>query len=218
MKVFCRAQYLTDAVGHMRSEDYNAIHMVKAVKGLPLNPNAYTNVLINGVWTSIREPNKDQAIIWFAEWAAAIVDSEAIQWAPTILVPIPSSAASIGTAPTFRTALIAAEIAKRAKTKVQVAPYLKWKKPRPKSTDSASRKPEILFPDLVLEQPLPRGRIVLVDDVYTSGGHVIAATWRIRKDQDRTVRAAICCGQTGHIQAPVPFKIDPFTLDVPELA
>ena len=199
----------------MRPGDYNATHMVKAVKGLPLHPNAYATVQVNGVWIKVRENNKQQAVAWFAEWAAKIVDDEASRLVQTVLVPIPNSSAKSGTPPNFKTALLAHEIAKRCKSRVAVAPSLRWKTARPKSSDAASRRPELLYPELLLEGTIPLGRIVLIDDVYTTGGHVIASAWRL-SENGRTVQSAICCGQTAHVQVPNPFQRDTVELEVPE--
>ena len=48
----------------------HARHLVKAVKGLDLNPSAYSYVTIGGHRVRIVESNKDRAMDWFAEWAA----------------------------------------------------------------------------------------------------------------------------------------------------
>ena len=48
LSVRCRAQYLTEPVENMRRVDYDATHLVKAVKGLDLNPKAFSEVTIDG--------------------------------------------------------------------------------------------------------------------------------------------------------------------------
>jgi len=53
LRVRCRAQYLMGDVENMRQQDYDATHLVKAVKGRPLNQNAYSRVEIGGVGVRI---------------------------------------------------------------------------------------------------------------------------------------------------------------------
>jgi len=93
----------------MRRVDYDATHMVKAVKGLPLNPNAYTIASIGPRRVKIVDANKDAAIDWFAEWAAQKVN--ALGPGRKIIVPVPSSKTTVKSDANFRTALIARKIA-----------------------------------------------------------------------------------------------------------
>ena len=68
LRIICCAQYLTTPVEEMRSSDYHATHLVKAVKGLPLHEGAYTRVTIGGRTVKIKDDNKDVALDWFAAW------------------------------------------------------------------------------------------------------------------------------------------------------
>ena len=58
LRVICRAQYFTEQAEEMRGDDYDATHLVKAVKGLELHPRAYTPVKIRGKNVRITEGNK----------------------------------------------------------------------------------------------------------------------------------------------------------------
>src|ERR1700730_5371612 len=109
LSVRCRAQYLTEPVGNMRAVDYDATHLVKAVKGLDLNPNAYSYVTIGGQRVRIIEGNKDRARDWFAEWAAKHVQDFGKH--PKVILPVPSSKSTPAKPATFRTAVIAQKIA-----------------------------------------------------------------------------------------------------------
>ncbi|MBA8877883.1 hypothetical protein FHW16_001565 [Phyllobacterium myrsinacearum] len=197
----------------MRGSDYNAILLVKAVKGHPVG-NGYTNVSISGKTVRIQEANKDDALKWFGAWAATIIDGSSNCDSNTVLVPIPNSSTVVGGPNTFRTAVIAQAIKVACSTPTVVAPYLKWDTARPRSTDGDSRRPELLFPHLVQEYQFPAGRIVLIDDVYTTGGHFIASTWRI-EHWGRSVDMGICCGRTEHVQLDHPFKLEATDLAVP---
>ena len=114
LRVRCSAQYLAADVDDMRSSDYDATHLVKAVKGLPLNENSWTNVEIGGKLIKITEENKDEAIEWFAEWAAPLVD--ALSSVNKIIIPIPGSSITQQRPDAFRTALIANAISRKCTT------------------------------------------------------------------------------------------------------
>src|SRR5581483_9951251 len=188
LRVVCRAQYLSESVPEMRDSDYKATHLVKAVKGLELNPKSYAWVTIAGVNTKITEETKDKAIEWFARWAAQRVDSSSN--GPKVLVPIPSSKTIKSSSDTFRTAAIAREIAANCKTDVVAAPLLRWTQVMLSSREGGPRDPKILYPRLTLLGALPEGRCVLIDDVFTSGGHLIASAWKL-EDVGREVELAI---------------------------
>lgn len=211
LRVICRAQYLSEPVEDMRARDYNATHLVKAVKGLDLNPKAYTWVKIAGRRVKITETNKDEAIRWFAAWAARRID--VLGDADKVLVPVPGSSVVRTSPDDFRTALIARAIAARSKTPTVVAAVLRWKTPMTPSRDGGPRDPRILYPNIVLKGALPDGTLVLVDDVYTSGGHLIASAWRL-VDQGRTVDFAVCCGRSLHYQLDNPFSVAEESLDL----
>lgn len=202
LAVRCRAQYLTADV-EMRSEDYDATHMVKAVKGLSLSARAYTWVTIDGERTKITDDNKDLAMDWFAEWAAQQIPAGDLA---TVLVPVPSSKTTLSSAVDFRTALIANRIATRRRNTV-VAPVLRFENARPNSREEGgSRNAGELYLDMRITERLPMGRVVLVDDILTGGGHIKAASWVI-EDEGRRVYQAICCGRSTDEQFPDPFDV-----------
>lgn len=211
LNVACRAQYLTAPVSNMRGVDYDAIHLVKATKGLDLTPKAYTWVPIGGHNVRVAEGNKDRAMDWFAEWAAGQVNS--MGNGPKVLVPVPSSKSTPDTPADFRTAVIADKIAALCPN-VTVVPALRFKTARSNSREEGgSRSADVLYREMVLTQALPEGRIILVDDVMTGGGHLKAAAWMI-EDQGRAVQNAICCGRTTDIQLNDPFSVPPETIDL----
>ena len=195
----------------MRQADYRATHLVKAVKGKELG-NAYEWVEINGKNVKIVNGNRDEAIKWFAEWAAKTI--QAILGNQTaVLVPIPNGATIVQSSADFRTALIAEAIAERLPNSI-AAPLLRWRAPRPKSTDVASREAAMLYPELAWIAKLPIGNVVLIDDVYTTGGHATAAAWRV-EDCDQKASILISCGRTFHHQIDDPLEVEPEDLMIP---
>lgn len=211
LRVVSRLQYLTSFVEEMRQSDHEATFLVKAVKGRNLNPNQYAFVLIDGRREKINEAAKDRSLEWFAEWAAPIIDARSS--GRKVLIPIPSSKTVKASAGDFRTAQIADAIAKRCRS-AQVAPVLRWKRPIPSaSEDGGSRDQRILYPLLTTAGAIPDGECVFIDDVLTSGGHLVASVWKLA-DLGRTVKLAVCCGSTSHEQIPDPFAVPERMLDV----
>lgn len=213
MRVHCRVQYLTGGVQHMRGEDYDATLLVHAVKGHDIRQ--YCTVRIGGQWVTIRESNKDRALEWFAEWAAPL--AAAASPVRKVLVPIPNRSAFIGSGTEPRTAAMARAIqAVMGEEAAICADILRWSCQLPRSTDAASRNPVNLFPSLELTGDIPWGTIILVDDVFTSGGHAVASAWRLQQ-QGRTAQMLVCCGRTTWAQLDDPFSVPQEELDIPPL-
>lgn len=211
LRVICRAQYLSRPVEGMRKEDYDATHLVKAVKGRELDGRAYTRVTIGGQSVKITEANKHRAIDWFAEWAALKVD--ALGLAVPILLPIPSSKTVAASPRGFRTDLIAQAIAAKCQRTPQVVPILRWDQQMTPSSEGGPRDPVTLHEHYIFVAAPPAGQYVLIDDVYTGGGHLIAAAWSLQDHQQGT-DVAICCGRTCHDQLNDPFTVDEEILDL----
>ncbi len=212
MTVHCRAQYLTSAVPAMRGADYNATLLVHAVKGKSISQKQFASVKIAGSSVMITDANKDRAMDWFGEWAAQVVRS--LGWSPKVLVPIPNTSALVGSAAVPRTTLIAQAIRRAMGGAATVSDVLRWNRVRSRSTDLASRRPELLYPDLQLVGKVAQGTVVLVDDVFTSGGHAIAAAWRLQ-DLSCFPSALVACGRTEHAQLDNPFAVAVQELAVP---
>jgi hypothetical protein len=205
LRVRSRLQYLTIVVDEMRPQDYDATHLVKAIKGRDLNAKQYAMVQVGGRRTAIRQANKDTALEWFAEWAAPIVDETAR--GQKVLIPIPSSKTIPSSPDNFRTAEIARIVAARCQTPAVVAPVLRWTKPMPlASEEGGSRDPRILYPQLALIAKPPPGMCVFIDDVSTTGGHLIACAWKLA-DISRIVELALCGGHTTHERYEDPFSV-----------
>jgi predicted amidophosphoribosyltransferase len=207
----CQAQYLTRDVPSMRRADYDATHLVKAVKGLDLHGNAYTWVAIDGTNRKIVNANKDDAIAWHAGWAANRIAALGSQ--PKILIPIPSSKTIISSPEDFRTFKIAQSIAARLPNSVIIS-GLRFREARPSSReDGGSRDPEVLYPNMELRKDLPPEEIVLIDDVMTSGGHFIASSWKLA-DHGRAPRLALACGRSLDQPIDNPFSVAPEDIDI----
>jgi hypothetical protein len=205
----CQAQYLTRDVASMRGIDYDSTSLVKAVKGLELG-NGYTDVQIDGKRCRINNSNKDDAIAWFAGWAAARIIALGTQ--PKVLIPVPSSKTIVNSPEDFRTMKIAQAIAARV-PKANALSTLRFIEARPSSREGGSRDPAVLYPNLTITKGLPPGQIVLIDDLMTSGGHFIAASWAL-DDRGRVPKLALAFGRSLDSQIDNPFLVAPEDIDI----
>jgi predicted amidophosphoribosyltransferase len=168
-------------------------------------------VPIDGTNTKIVNANKDLAIKWFASWAAAKIIALGVQ--PKVLIPIPSSKTIVASPEEFRTFKIAQEIAARV-PKATATSLLRFVEPSPSSREEGgSRDPEVLYQNMTLTGAIPSGQIILIDDIMTSGGHFIAASWKL-EDQGRTPKLALACGRTMDARIDDPFVVAPEDVDI----
>jgi hypothetical protein len=211
LRVRCRTQYLTRVVGEMRGVDYDGILLVKAAKRRTITNGQYSEVVIDGQRVRITDANKDRAVDWFAEWGAAQIAT--LPTGPKVLVPVPSSKTTLFSDPDFVAAALSDRIARRVEHAVSF-PRLRFSEPRASaSEEGGSRDPAVLYEALHQLPDIPEGQIILVDDMFTSGGHLRAAAWRIQ-DQGRMVENALCFGKQCDTQLAEPFNVDPEEISI----
>jgi hypothetical protein len=198
MRVISAVQYLAESVAQMRQEDYDGIMLVKAVKGSSINPKQYCSVNIGGKWIKIRDANKDDALRWFAEFASAQI-AKLLPKKAYGLVPIPNSHVIQTSAPDFRTAQMARAIQNASGYPLVVSPSLRWSRVMQKSHEGGPRAAADLLPFLIWVGPKPEHEVILVDDVYTLGGHMQAAKWKLQATNINPV-LGLSCGYTCHSQ------------------
>jgi predicted amidophosphoribosyltransferase len=118
------------------------------------------------------------ALEWFAEWAAPFVNAHG--QGRKVLIPIPSSKTIASSADDFRTAQIARAVAAQCNPPATISAVLRWNHVMPSANEEGgSRDQRVLYPNLTVISRIPAGTCVCIDDVATSGGHLIAAAWKL---------------------------------------
>jgi predicted amidophosphoribosyltransferase len=89
---------------------------------------------------------------------------------------------------------------------------LHWHKQLPKSAEGGPRDFDTLFANLRIKTDLPKGNLILVDDVATSGGHLKACAAGLRHFGG-DVEHALCAAQTVNARPASIFSIPSHDLE-----
>jgi hypothetical protein len=212
LKVVSFAAYLTTAAAPWRNADYCALMFVKAIKAWEFG--GYHWIPVCGNPRRLTQENSDDAIQWFGEMAAAHFAGKFRR--QISLVPIPNSNCTVKTKTIPRTKQLAESIADRLNG-VTIWDGLRFKKLMTPSSKGGTRNPHELYENLVVTKDLPGNRIIIVDDVRTTGAHLIAAKARL-VEKGGNCDLAICAGRTILAQEPNPFatieeELDDLTIE-----
>jgi hypothetical protein len=212
LRVVSFAAYLTTAAAPWRNADYCASAFVKAIKAWPFA--GYHWIPVCGNPRRLTQENSDDAIQWFGEMTAAHFMGKFRS--EISLVPIPNSNCTIKNKTITRTKQLAESIAGRLNG-ITIWDGLRWKKPMTPSSKGGTRDPHELYENLVVTKGLPVNRIIIVDDVRTTGAHLIAAKARLI-EKDGNCNLAICAGRTALVPEHNPFatideELDDLTIE-----
>lgn len=169
--------------------DYDAMKLVKALKGTTFKGYA-TLQTPTGHWVTFRATERAPAFRIFGEWAAAKLTALGIT--DGVLMPVPSSSC-VAFDTDVKGKELADAIAQRAAAFTVVNGF-HWRQAFGKAAEGGTRDASILQENLVVKNG-PASHIVLVDDVATSGGHLLACARALRA-RGHTVEHALCAAQT----------------------
>jgi hypothetical protein len=178
VKVLSLCEYYTGG-GGFGPNHFEPYYIVRGVKrDKPMKSSA--SICVGGRWRTCGTGTEDIALAWAAERFVEIMDQR-YRSMDIAVVPIPgSSCVGEDDVEKSRCFALAKETARRFRgdgtRTAEALPLLFWKEARPKSKGMATRNAqkiaEALDSDLFTEIGLER-RIVLIDDVVTSGSHII---------------------------------------------
>lgn len=200
LSVISFATYLTREPWN--DDDHHALKFVKAVKGK--NFGGWAVVPVLGRNKELRAANADDAIDWFAELAAAEIVKLRVP-SPVNLVPLPNSSSTVKNENVPRTALLAEHIAAKLKN-TKVWDGLRWAKEMTPTHQGGTRDPQTLYDNLVVTSNPPKGTLILVDDVFTKGGHLQAAVAKLGQKKAEC-KLAVCAGRTVLESQEQPFLV-----------
>ena len=164
---YCR--YLTQA-GTWTQDHYKARAIVKAIKGEPFN--GYANLPVGGRNRTLDEGHPEVAFDWFVDQVAQTVDLSGKQH--YFLVPIPDSKCTTTCNRSPKTVRLAQALSARI-PQLRIWDELRFLREMPKSRESNMRNEDVLYRALSASSTPPTGRLILLDDVCTTGAHARAA-------------------------------------------
>jgi Phosphoribosyl transferase domain len=183
------------AFGPKTQDCWTAFHFVNAIKGTPLGGHAQL-ALPSGDTVRIDRFSAAAATAWFAE-----ISVNALPWRdflPCALVAIPDAGCGLPTADPPRTFALAEALASQIGPDAVAVDLLRWVRPMPKAhVADGSRDPQVLYGRLRLRDrmwPIAGHRLVLVDDVIATGGHLRAAA-SFLTDCGGVVTHAVCAAR-----------------------
>lgn len=209
LKLISLCAYLTDSEAEWRAEDHRATKMVKAIKGDPINGWFHSYV---GGQRRVYDQNNVQDFVSRIPPALAKNILRHHDGEGTI-VPIPNSHVVSPTTPGFKTHDLAKEVAKASGGKLKVAPALVFHEVQKKSREGGPRHASHFEAAYKIQQR-PKGPIILLDDVCTTGGHIVAAHWLLHREEDSPVVLACTFGRTTKQQHDEPIGLRAEDLDV----
>jgi hypothetical protein len=203
LQAICFSTYLTDIAVDWRPRDHDAHKFIDAIKDRDINGYAY--VRVRGKWLRFDNANRQDVVGWFATMVGHYFEAENLR-RNVALVPVPGSKCDLKFRGTLRTATLAEAIAETVNG-ATVRDVLRWKKAMPSANEEGgTRDPQELLANLTLRGSVDGTRVVLVDDVLTSGGHLQACAALLRQKGAR-VRRAVCAGRADDTQPADPFAI-----------
>jgi hypothetical protein len=204
------------AFGPKTPDRWTALHFVNAIKGTPIGGYAQLP-LSSGDTVTISRDTAAAAPVWFAQLGV-----NALPWrdcAPCGLVPIPDAACDLSAASPPHTLVLAEALASQIGPDAVAVDLLRWVRSLAKAhAADGTRDPQVLFGRLRLKDrtwPIARQRLVLVDDVVASGGHLRAAA-AFLTDCGAVVTHAICAARASVTVNTAETAIAPSVLMLPD--
>lgn len=158
-----------------RDTDHKAFFFVHAVKNdkkkIGSKAKAF-NVGAKNTPVLINQNNLHVAQNYYAAWVARYLRHLGVP--DPVIVPVPNRNALVGSAD-FNTAHLARTAAAAYGRGARAAPLLRFREFVPKEQGSRQSVDELVG-NLVLTEELPAGTVVVLDDVFTLGRHVSAAS------------------------------------------
>jgi predicted amidophosphoribosyltransferase len=191
--------------------DYDVHDFVHAIKDKPIN--GFAQIPVRGIVHRLDDTNRDRALVWFGQMIADAAPQHGLGGS-IALVPVPNSWCASGGTEVPRTLALAHALAVELNTLVPatavVVDVLRWSEALVAAhAGGGTRNAQYLFDRCRVmgdQTAAPGRRIVLVDDVVASGGHLRACAARLLVSGCR-VDLVVVAGRADQSQVGEPFSV-----------
>lgn len=192
-------------------------YIVRGIKKDKRDLRGYRRVRVDGRWESIEKGSEDVALRWAGERMAKAI-AKHLPDESIAIVPIPgskeTSPALVSAGRGF--ALANATVDAYREGDAIAVPLLQWKKPKPRAHDEGGTRDPDALEKLLMAKTYHRASIgdrtiVLMDDVVTSGGSMLACRKFLRGLQHRYKLADVgyAAARTVHVKGePLAYKLE----------
>jgi hypothetical protein len=191
-----------------RNKDYCASKMVKALKGDPIK--GYFEHSIGGKLRRFDQSNVSEFVDRVPRALARMIQRHYAE--PATIVPIPNSHVTSSGTVNFKTLALARKVADASGGQLKVSPAIVFRERQIKSREGGSRDPDH-FEKVYKVVRDPKGPIILLDDVCTSGAHMIGAHRRL-DCRESPVVLACAFGRTTKQQLKNPISVREEEIDL----
>jgi hypothetical protein len=202
LKLVSLCAYLTDTSLPWRNVDHKATKMVKALKGESIN--GYFEQEVAGRLRRFDQNNIQEFLARIPRALARMI-ARHVEGRAT-LIPIPNAHVTKPDEATFPTLVLAQAVARESRGNLSAVPALVFSESQMKSREGGPRSPHH-FEAVYRVATSVTGPIVLLDDVCTTGGHIIGAYWKLHGPPIRRVMLACAFGRTTKEQLANPVGV-----------
>ena len=175
------------SVVHPKNADVS--HLVRALKRMTADTGGDATLLNRQCSLDTRTIR--DALRWFGT-IGALTTEMLYPRSPVVFVPIPDSASSCDAPSRPRATRLAQAVVENMWTAAVICDCLRWKRRQLPSHQGGTRDRERLYRELCLTQAPKIGTLILVDDVVTTGAHIMAAATKLVTDAHIPCSRALC--------------------------
>jgi hypothetical protein len=199
MRVLSACEYLMH--GDRKPDHFTPYQIVQAVKGKPFN--GYAWLTVGGAQQRLESSNPQVAVSWAAEKLGEQVFAE-YEGEMLTIVPVPGhthvNMQDVEAGSVHRLGLALAEALRQRGMVAYAFPLLHWNTAIQSAREGGSRDPDVLQQQLRVVTAQHVRKIILVDDMVTSGGHIVAAHAVLTAARHDVADVAFAVGRTVYVK------------------